>query len=109
DVGITLGDSLIPIAMDALNSAEPLFNSIERGAKAFSDLDDETKKTIFTMAGYAIALGPTLKITGMFTSGIGSLISGTGNLIKNMREAKGASAVLGVGLRALTGPVGLAI
>jgi TP901 family phage tail tape measure protein len=109
DVGITLGDSLIPIAMDALNTAEPLFNSIERGAKAFSELDDETKKTIFTMAGYAVALGPVLKITGMFTSGIGSLISGTGTLIKNMREAKGTSALLGVGLRALTGPVGLAI
>lgn len=78
DVGITLGQELIPAAMDALEAAEPLFKAIENGARAFSEMDTAQQRTILKWAGIALAAGPVLSITGKLTTTVGGLATGLG-------------------------------
>lgn len=119
DVGITLGESLIPAAMDALEAAEPLFKSIENGARAFSEMDKEQQKTILKWAGIALAAGPVLSITGKLTQTIGGVVTGVGkaskwigSLAKSAKDATSATAGLtqsAGGIASVFSPAGLAI
>jgi TP901 family phage tail tape measure protein len=119
DVGITLGQELIPAAMDALEAAEPLFKAIENGARAFSEMDKEQQKTILKWAGIALAAGPVLSVTGKLTTTFGGLVSGIGKastwIGSFAKASKGASIAAG-GMAQSTGllasvfsPAGLAI
>lgn len=95
DAAITLGDALVPALMSALDALEPLFKSIEEGAKWFANLDPEMQRTIITILGMAAAAGPLLIIAGQLTTSISALIP----FVK----------VLGTEIKFLAGtPIGLA-
>ncbi|MFD3261852.1 phage tail tape measure protein [Paenibacillus lentus] len=95
DAAITLGDALVPALMSALDALEPLFKSIEEGAKWFANLDPEMQRTIITILGMAAAAGPLLIIAGQLTTNISALIP----VVK----------VLGTEIKFLAGtPIGLA-
>src|SRR5699024_9148449 len=40
EVGMTLGEALIPAVMDAIEAAEPLLEKIESGAQAFAEMNE---------------------------------------------------------------------
>lgn len=119
DVGITLGESLIPAAMGALEAAEPLFKAIENGAKAFANLDTAQQRSILKWAGIALAAGPVLSITGKLTQTVGGVVSGVGkaskwigSLAKSAKDATSATAGLtqsAGGIASVFSPAGLAI
>lgn len=119
DVGITLGESLIPAAMGALEAAEPLFKAIENGAKAFANLDTAQQRSILKWAGIALAAGPVLSITGKLTQTIGGVVTGVGkaskwigSLAKSAKDATSATAGLtqsAGGIASVFSPAGLAI
>lgn len=93
---IKFGDELVPALMAVLDSLEPLFKSLEDGAKWFASLDASTQKTIITILGVAAAAGPLLLVTGKLITAFGTLIP----IIKGVNTALMFFA---------TNPIGLAI
>ena len=104
-----LTESLLPLATKAIEK-------ITDWANAFTELDDESKQTILTIAGIVVAVGPALTAFGKLSSGIGSVVKVFGTFKTAMDVAKGATiststAVNGLTkvFSAITSPIGLAI
>lgn len=93
---IKFGDALVPALMAALDALDPLFKSIEEGAKWFAGLDASTQKTIITIVGVVAAAGPLLLITGKLITAFSTLIP----VVKGLSTAFMFFA---------TNPIGLAI
>lgn len=78
DVAITVGDVLIPVFMQLLEQAEPLFAFIASAAERFAELDPKLQMIILGALGIAAAIGPLLVVLGMLVPGIeavGTVIS----------------------------------
>src|SRR5699024_626385 len=58
-----LTESLLPLATKAIEK-------ITEWANAFTELDDESKQTILTIAGIVAAVGPVITIIGKLSTGI---------------------------------------
>ncbi|MBP1950301.1 phage tail tape measure protein [Virgibacillus litoralis] len=109
DLGITLGEALVPAVMDAIDAAEPFIEKIEAGADAFSKMNEEEQRSILKMVGFVAAVGPASIVLGGLTTTVGGALKIFGSLSKMLGAARGAGllgrlAGLGVG-----GPVGWAI
>ncbi|MED4887760.1 phage tail tape measure protein [Lysinibacillus fusiformis] len=102
DLGITLGNILIPFVLKMVELVEPW---IEK----FANLSEKTQKTILILGGLAAAIGPVLIVGGALISSIGTIISAVGGLSMAIGVAGGATTALGATLALVTGPVGLAI
>jgi len=109
DVGITLGEVLIPAVMDAIDAAQPLIKQIESGAKAFSDMSEEEQRTILKMIGLVAAVGPASMVLGNLTTAIGGVVKISGGLAGLLGKAGGAGLIGRLGLLGMGGPVGWAI
>lgn len=95
DIGITLGDALIPVLLDFINSIQPVIDAIARAAEWFAALDPAVRNVILVIAGLAAALGPVLIV-------IGTLLNSLSTIATFLPTLKGA-------FMALTGPIGLVI
>mgnify|MGYP005789168833 CR=1 FL=1 len=102
-------ESLLPLATKAVEK-------ITDWANAFAELDDESKQTILTIAGIAVAVGPVLTVIGKLSSGIGTTVKAFGTLKTAMDVARGvttstSTAVNGLAkvFSAITSPIGLAV
>jgi len=102
DLGITLGNILIPFVLKMVELVEPW---IEK----FANLSEKTQKTILVLGGLAAAIGPVLIVGGALVSSVGTIISAVGGLSMAIGVAGGATTVFGASLALVTGPVGLAI
>lgn len=109
DIGITLGNILIPMVMSLLAVIEPW---IEK----FASLSEGTQKLIVIIAGIAAAIGPIILVVGTLISSIGTIITTFGTLALAIGEAGGIVALLTAKLSflapvftALTGPIGLTV
>jgi len=109
DIGITLGNILIPMVMSLLAVIEPW---IEK----FASLSEGTQKLIVIIAGIAAAIGPIILVVGTLLSSIGTIITTFGTLALAIGEAGGIVALLTAKLSflapvftALTGPIGLTV
>ncbi|MDY7044034.1 phage tail tape measure protein [Virgibacillus sp. M23] len=110
DIGITLGEALIPAVMDAIDAAQPLIDKIESGAEAFADMNEEQQQTILKMIGLVAAIGPVSVGLGGLTTTIGGLLKVGGSLTGLLGKAGGKGLLGRFGLMGVTGgPVGIAI
>lgn len=109
DVAITLGDSLVPAVMDAIDAAEPLIQKIEDGAQAFSDMDEEQQQTILKFIAIAAAIGPASIAIGGMTTTAGGLLKMFGNITGALGKVGGVGLLARIGGLGVAGPVGLAI
>lgn len=109
DVAITLGDSLIPAVMGAIDAAEPLIKKIESGAQAFSDMDESQQRTILKMIALVAAIGPASVVLGGLTTAIGGVFKIGGGLVGMLGKVGGAGLIGRLGMLGVSGPVGLAI
>lgn len=117
-----VGGPLADAAMAALGAAEPFFGSIEKGAKAFSEMDKESQQTILGLAAFAAAAGPVISIAGKFTGAAGTIAKGAAGAVKGLgnfvnaaratdeatKAAFSSAGGLSGKLGALTGSAGLA-
>lgn len=91
DIGGALADALFA----AIDAMEPLFQGIENGAKAFSNMSTQQQAAIIQAVALVAALGPLLRILGT----IPSLATGLGTALTT--AAKGIQAISsGTGLAA---------
>lgn len=88
DIGITIGDAIMPVVLQAVDSLQPLINKITSLAQSFGALEPAKQKMIIVGAAIAAALGPVLVVAGQIVSAV--------------------SALMPV-FAALTGPVGLIV
>jgi len=109
DLGISLGEIIIPALTQLVESLRPVVDW-------FASLSPEMQKTIVAVAGLAAAIGPLLMVLGPIVSTIGTLVTGLGAMSTAM--AGGASIVagltagfpaLGAAITLLTGPIGIVI
>ena len=101
DVGITLGNTLVPYVEKAVEKIKQL-------AEKFSSLDEKQQANILRFAAIAAAIGPVLTIVGKLTSSIGSIMTVVGKASKAIGALSGTVGGLGGVLSALGGPIGIA-
>lgn len=109
DVGITIGNSLMPFMEKAVAKIGEL-------ADKFAALSPQQQETILKIAGVVAAIGPLLTIVGKAISVSGQLSSGIGKVVDKLATmgttasgATGGMAVLKGALAAITSPVGIAV
>jgi TP901 family phage tail tape measure protein len=81
-LGVVFGEDILPLLT-------PIVNKLTDMAKSFSNLDDNTKKSIIKFALIAAAVGPPILIIGKLTHGIGQTIDGFTRLSKSISNAGG--------------------
>lgn len=106
DIGISLGEILIPMVLSLTKKIEPW---IEK----FSQLSTETQKNILLFGGLAAAIGPVLIVGGTLISTTGTILTAVGGLATAIGSAGGVVALLSAKLGfltpvlgALSGPIG---
>ncbi len=104
-----LTESLLPLATKAIEK-------ITEWANAFTELDDESKQTILTIAGIVTVAGPVITVIGKLSNGISSTIklfgtftSGIGKLKTALSTASSSTGNFSKVIGALTSPVGIAL
>lgn len=109
DVGITIGNSLMPFMEKAVAKIGEL-------ADKFAALSPQQQETILKITGVVAAIGPLLTIVGKAISVSGQLSSGIGKVVGKLATmgttasgATGGMAVLKGALAAITSPVGIAV
>lgn len=87
-VGVPLADALLGV----VDAAEPLFDAIESGAKAFADMSVEERQVVLACAVLAGAMGPVLTVGGKLITaagGVGKAMSRlSGHFARTGAEAK---------------------
>lgn len=78
DVGIELGDALVPAFTDLLDAATPIIDVVKEGAEAFSAMDKESQQAAITTLAVAAAAGPLLTVGGKLSTQIGGLVRSYG-------------------------------
>lgn len=82
DVAIEFGGPLVDALRDGMEAARPLIERLSEMGESFSNLDEDTQRTIIKWGLFAIAGGPVLSMLGNITSGVGTLTGGMGDLVK---------------------------
>lgn len=93
EIGKPLADALLK----AVDAAEPLFEAIENGARAFSEMSKEEQEAVVQTVAIIAALGPSLSLFGKAAQGV-EVLGGA------MEKLSGVAAMVkeaaGVGLPA---------
>ncbi|MEA0563483.1 phage tail tape measure protein [Lysinibacillus irui] len=109
DLGITLGNILIPVVLSIVEVVGPW---IEK----FASLSEGTQKLILVLGGIAAVIGPMILVAGALVSSVGAIVSAFGSVALAVGEAGGVVALLtsklsflGPAFSALTGPIGITV
>lgn len=81
ETAIIMGSNFLPTIADVASKVKDI-------AEKFDGLDDRTKKNIVNFALLTAAAGPTVKIFGNLTSGIGKTTKAASTLIKTTKSIK---------------------
>lgn len=84
DIGVTLGDALLPAINKLLESLEPIGKAVANVAEFFSALPEPVQQT-------ALAVGVMAAVSGPLAAGLGRVVTGLGGVALN-------SATAGAGL-----------
>ncbi|HIX42799.1 MAG TPA: phage tail tape measure protein [Candidatus Kurthia intestinigallinarum] len=82
DVAIEFGGPLVDALRDGIEAATPLIEKLAEMGESFSNLDEDTQRTIIKWGLFAIAGGPVLSMMGNVVSGLGTVSGGFSDLLK---------------------------
>ena len=102
DVGITMGNILIPYVEKGVNKIKEL-------AEKFDKLDQKQQEHIVKLAAVAAAIGPVILIVGKLATGLSSIITVVGKAATAIGALGGTVGSFGSILSALGGPIGIAV
>lgn len=74
-LAIKLGDSLAPVFKEVITALVPLLDYLDKGIKAFNELDPSTKKWVLALLGIVAAIGPVLLVLGSLSSSLSAIIA----------------------------------
>lgn len=98
DVGITLGNALLPFIKTAIAAFDTLIPYIETAAKWFGDLPGPVQAVAIGLAGLAAAAGPLLWIFGQIALSVAALtgVGGFSGLIAGIGKLTGLTGFGGL-------------
>ena len=85
NAGISIGQSLLPIASDAMGKVADVAKQI---GDAYAKLSPAQQDFVTKLALTAAAAGPVISVAGKITTGVGKVVEGVGNLKKAMDGVK---------------------
>lgn len=74
DIAITIGDALMPIVLQAVDTMQPFVDKITELAEKFTTLSPASQQMIVIVAAIAAAMGPLLVILGQVVSSVSGLM-----------------------------------
>ena len=89
DVGIALGNALLPTIRDAIKALDALVPMLERSAKWFADLPGPVRDVAIGLGALVVAAGPAVFV-------VGELAGAVGKLVPLLKALSGAEALGGV-------------
>lgn len=95
DIGITIGDILIPALLQMLDFLTPIIEIVTKLVEWFAQLNPAIQLATIAVLAIAAAVGPFLVMLGMLITNVGAVVSSFGAL----------GGVMGI----ITGPIGIAI
>lgn len=99
DIGITLGEILVPMLTQFSTKLMELTNS-------FAQLNPGTQEMIVKIGLFAAAIGPVIMAIGMLVTGLGGIISAAGGVISFFAAGGAGAAALGAAATALGVSIG---
>ncbi|HVM20527.1 MAG TPA: phage tail tape measure protein [Egibacteraceae bacterium] len=106
DLGVTLGNALVPALLDAATAVEPLINSAARLLQRFERMSPEGQRFVLTLAGVAMAAGPVLFIIGKLMAGVGGLMTAFSMAGKPIAVLASQGKVLALVIKGLGAAIG---
>lgn len=104
DVGITLGNALLPTIRDLVSLASGLVPVIEKLAAGFAALPEPVRLGVIGVAAFAAALGPALVLIGQATIGVSALTAAFGTNGIAAKAMAGNVALVGRAVALLSNP-----
>lgn len=105
-VGKPVADALLAI----VDAAEPLFDALESGAKAFADMDEGQQRLVVSAVAAAAALGPMLSVGGRIAETFGGVLTSLGSagegimtFVSSVKELHSAGLLGEAALEGLSG------
>lgn len=99
-VGDQIGGPLADALLGAIDAAQPLFDAIESGAKAFADMSKDEQQAVLGVVAFATALGPLLSIAGRVPGAVGSIGGALQGVAKHFATVAEGGAKAGAGIGA---------
>jgi TP901 family phage tail tape measure protein len=117
DIGITLGQAIIPALLKTMDALQPLIDLLAKMAKWFSGLGSGMQSAIIATVAFTAALGPAMIIMGSMIRSTGVVVSAFGSLAGVVARAGGVMVIATTAVRGLgaalmflvANPVGIAI
>ncbi|MCK9494155.1 MAG: phage tail tape measure protein [Dehalococcoidia bacterium] len=99
DVGVTMGESLLPALVSVIRAAEPFLEMVAAAAEWFGSLDPRIQTVSITLVALVAALGPVLTVFGSLVTLLPTLTAGFGVLWAAITGPVGlvAAAIVGLG------------
>lgn len=75
DVGLSLGEELIPMLIEGIKKLEPFINQLKKAVTWFGNLEESTKKLFVGSAAVLAIGGPALLALGALTAAMGFFVT----------------------------------
>lgn len=75
-----VGEPLAEALLDVVDVAQPLFEALESGARAFAEMDADEQRAVLTTLALVAAIGPASSMLGGFLQNIGNIGKGMKDL-----------------------------
>lgn len=96
DVGITLGNALLPALISAIDAMQPFIDVLSRIAEGFAGLDPTVQAVIIGIAGLVAAVGPLLAVLGVILTTLPAIGAAFAVLLGPVGLV--AAAIVGLGI-----------
>lgn len=93
DLGVTIGQELLPALIDFVDFAGPKISGV---AKWFGGLSSSSKRAVIGVLAFGIALGPLASAMGYFAGGVGRSIIGLAKFMRFMAGFRALAAGVGI-------------
>lgn len=110
------GGPLADAMLDSVEAAEPLFEALSNGAKAFAEMDEGQQRAIIGALAAAAAMGPLVSVGGKVAgtvstcwSAYGKLSAGLAKFSSKSKDAARAAETVNTGMGALAKGAGAAL
>lgn len=98
-VGDQIGGPLADALLDAIDAAQPLFDAIESGAKAFSEMSEDEQQAVMQAVALAAAAGPLLSVFGRMPGALSSMGGALQGVAKHFATVADQSILVQTGMK----------
>ena len=98
-VGDQIGGPLADALLDAIDAAQPLFDAIESGARAFNEMSEGEQQAVMQAVALAAAAGPLLSVFGRMPGAMGTFGGALRNLAVHFSTVADTSITASAGVK----------